>query len=120
MAFPIDSQTAQSTNLIQQGNQFIRSNESAAPDDDSTDKSLYGQNGYAGPSSDLPGKRTTSGFLPELEPNKEIVKNYAKDEDFQTRKVSANQYPAAHGMKPRTQPSILSATPTRPVTTRGK
>jgi hypothetical protein len=118
MAFPIDQQSAQSTNLMQQGNQFIKSNESAAPDDDSKNKSLYGQNGYEGPSSDLPGERTTSGFLPELEPTKEVVANYRKDHDFQTRKVSAEQYPVAHGMKPRVQPNIFAA-PSRPVTKRG-
>lgn len=117
MAFPIDSQAAKSASLLEQGDQFIKSNESADPDGDK-DVS-YGQNGYTGASSDLPGQRTTSGFLPELEPNKEIVKNYAKDESFQTRKVSAEQYPAAHGMKPRTQANIFSA-PSRPVTTRGK
>jgi hypothetical protein len=117
MAFPIDSQSAVSKSLLEQGNQYIKSNESADPDGDKNVS--YGQNGYTGPSSDLPGQRTTSGFLPELEPTKDVVANYAKDADFQTRKVSADQYPAAHGMKPRVQENIFSA-PSRPVTSRGK
>jgi hypothetical protein len=44
----------------------------------------YGQNGYAGPSSDLPGQHTTTGFLPQ-------VTLPASDADWQTRKVSAEQ-----------------------------
>ena len=119
MPFPIDSQTPKSQSLLEQGNQFIKSNESAAPDEDSKDTTLYGQNGYAGPSSDLPGKRTTSGFLPELEPTKEVVANYAKDADWQTRKVSADSLAFAHGQKPRVQANVFSA-PSRPVTKRGK
>jgi hypothetical protein len=31
-------------------------------------KNGYGQNGFLGPSSDLPGKQTTSGFLPKVDP----------------------------------------------------
>ena len=105
--------------LLRQGDQYIRSNESAAPDGDRSDTTLYGQNGYSGPSSDLPGKRTTSGFLPELEPTKGLVENRFKDDGWQTRKVAADQLAAAHGQKPRAQANVFSA-PSRPVTTRGK
>lgn len=61
----------------------------------------YGQNGYPGPSSDVPGEKpTTSGFLPQV-----AVPN----SDWQTRKVSAEQYPASHGMtKPDSKGSIPS------------
>jgi hypothetical protein len=66
------------------GEEFIGSHEKA--------NNNYGQNGYQGPSSDLPGQHTTSGFLPQ---------SVVPKDDWQTRKVSAEQYPAAHGMKPR-------------------
>lgn len=49
----------------------------------------YGQNGFNGPSSDNPGKRTTSGFLPGL----------GEPINDQLRKVSSDPYPAAFGMK---------------------
>lgn len=53
----------------------------------------YGQNGYGGASSDEPGQRTTSGFLPQtsLEAGKAANK--------QTRKVDATPFPAAFGCK---------------------
>ena len=50
----------------------------------------YGQNGYQGPSSDLPGQKTTSGFLPQSE---------VPTENWQTRKVSAEPIPTHPGMK---------------------
>jgi hypothetical protein len=53
----------------------------------------YGQNGFQGPSSDTPGKHTTSGFLPQV--------TAPVDDNWQTRKVDATPYPAAHGMKAR-------------------
>jgi hypothetical protein len=53
-------------------------------------KNGYGQNGYQGASSDLPGEHTTSDFLPQAE---------VPTDDWQTRKVSAEGYSPAHGMK---------------------
>lgn len=50
----------------------------------------YGQNGYAGPSSDTPGKHTTSGFLPQAS---------VPNDPWQTRKVDASPIAPAHGMK---------------------
>ena len=49
----------------------------------------YGENGYQGPSSDMPGEHTTSGFLPQAT----IPGN-----EHQTRKVSAESYPIHPGM----------------------
>jgi len=43
----------------------------------------YGQNGFTGPSSDTPGKHTTSGFLPDTAK--------ADAGDWQTRPVSPEQ-----------------------------
>lgn len=51
----------------------------------------YGQNGYQGASSDLPGQHTTSGFLPAVELPK------MADGDWQTRKVKADAYPITFG-----------------------
>lgn len=53
---------------------------------------LYGQNGFSGPSSDTPGKRTASGFLPG--PGTPI--------NSQLRKVDATPLPTTTGMKKRT------------------
>lgn len=58
----------------------------------------YGQNGYQGPSSDTPGQHTTSGFLPKCE----VVTG-----DWQTRKVSAEQYPTHPGMKSPGEPAKI-------------
>lgn len=58
----------------------------------------YGQNGYQGPSSDLPGQHTSSGFLPQTTVPKS---------DWQTRDVSKEQYPAAHGMKAAAPPAAF-------------
>lgn len=66
----------------------------------------YGQNGYQGPSSDLPGERTTSGFLPQ---------SSVPASGWQTRSVSAEQLPAAHGMKgPKTGEKIAAHNSHRP------
>lgn len=51
----------------------------------------YGQNQFGGPSSDNPGVRTASGFLPD--PGIPV--------NDQLRKVKADLYPPAHGMKRR-------------------
>jgi hypothetical protein len=48
---------------MQNGDNFIKSNEDAHPIDDS--KSGYGQNGFLGPSSDTKIGKTKSGFLPD-------------------------------------------------------
>jgi hypothetical protein len=47
----------------------------------------YGQNGYDGASSDLPGKKTTSGFLPQSK---------VPTDDWQTRKVAPKQGVPTH------------------------
>lgn len=49
----------------------------------------YGQNGYGGASSDLPGQRTTSGLLNTMTP----------PVNDQLRKVKADALPASFGMK---------------------
>jgi hypothetical protein len=72
------------SNLIQQGDQFIKSD---APADDG-----YGRNGFTGPSSDLPGKKTTSGFLPKA----------GAPINSQTRTVLADPIPTMYGHKPST------------------
>lgn len=51
-------------------------------------KNGYGQNGFHGASSDLPGQHTTSGFLPAV---------VAPKDDWQTRNVSKEQYPTTFG-----------------------
>jgi hypothetical protein len=58
----------------------------------------YGQNGFQGPASDLPGQHTTSDFLPQC-----TIPARTSDgtPDWQTRQVKADQYPVAHGMKAR-------------------
>lgn len=72
------------------------------------DNSGYGQNGFQGPSSDLPGKRTTSGFLPEDAGIQGIIGDTKADMndsyragrgDWQTRTVSAAPIAAHPGMK---------------------
>lgn len=47
----------------------------------------YGQNGFQGASSDLPGQRTTSGFLPDV----------TAPLNSQVRHVSAEPYPTTFG-----------------------
>lgn len=72
------------------------------------DNSGYGQNGFAGPSSDLPGQRTTSGFLPEDAGLKGIIGDTKADMndsyragrgDWQTRTVSDKLLAPSGGMK---------------------
>lgn len=53
----------------------------------------YGQNGYRGASSDLPGEKTTSGFLPQTKLEAGI-----KADDWQLRKVAPTAYPTHPGM----------------------
>jgi hypothetical protein len=55
----------------------------------------YGQNGFDGSSSDLPGQNTTSGFLPACELPKAGDATRLKGVDAsQTRTVSDKQYTA--------------------------
>jgi hypothetical protein len=62
----------------------------------------YGQNGYQGASSEVHGKRVTSGFLPQ---------SSVPSGGWQTRSVDQTQYPAAHGMKgPKTGEKIPAKT----------
>lgn len=68
-------------------------------------KNGYGQNGFQGASSDLPGEHTTSGFLPAAS---------VPGEDWQTRKVSAEQGVPTHpGMKSRSEPTKVLGHNTR-------
>lgn len=53
-------------------------------------KNGYGQNGYPGPSSDLPGQHSTAGFVPQ---------SSVPTSDWQTRKVSTKQLAPAHAQK---------------------
>lgn len=54
----------------------------------------YGQNGYAGPSSDNPGKNTKSGFLPDP----------GVPTNSQMRTLPSGNVPDAFGMKRQTKP----------------
>ena len=92
-------------------------------------KAGYGQNGYAGSSSDVPGENTTAGFLPGISDadlqkaldnvNPKDSRDTERDrngkghppapKDFkqpkfpapQTREVSADSYPLSFGMDSR-------------------
>lgn len=61
------------------------------------DKRGYGENGFHGQSSDLPGEHTTSGFLPQT-----VIppRDAAGTPNWQTRNISAAGYPPHAGMKP--------------------
>jgi hypothetical protein len=82
-------------NLMEQGDTFIQSREKA--------NNGYGQPGYQGQSSDLPGKHTTSGFLPET-----ILPAADDTGNVQMRKIDASPLAAAHGMKSRIAPGGVS------------
>jgi hypothetical protein len=62
------------------------------------DKRGYGQNGYGGASSDLPGQRTTSGFLPQTD----LAAAQAARKKIQERTVTAAPPPLSYGMAQRT------------------
>lgn len=64
-------------------------------------KNGYGQNGFQGASSDLPGEHTTSGFLPQVTVPDKITASENEGGNWQTRPVSKDGYPPAHGMKAR-------------------
>lgn len=57
----------------------------------------YGQNGYSGASSDLPGKRTTSGFLPDTDYSAAL----ATDKKIRNRDVSSAPITPSYGMEQR-------------------
>lgn len=57
-------------------------------------RKLYGQNGFAGASSDTPGQNTKSGFLPD--PGTPI--------NSQMRTIPDGNVPDAYGMKRQTKP----------------
>lgn len=68
-------------------------------------KNGYGQNGFQGASSDLPGKRTTSDFLPQTT---------VPGDNWQTREVSAEQkVPTTFGMKASAAPTKILGHNTR-------
>lgn len=67
----------------------------------------YGQNGYQGASSDLPGENTTSGFLPA------VTLPAAKSD-----KVDATPIAAHPGMKARDSKSTFPTSNVHPVTKR--
>jgi hypothetical protein len=77
------------------GTEFVGSHEKA--------KNAYGQNGYQGASSDLPGKRTVMDrdFGIKTDPDVSITDKPGEGANFQTRAVSAEQYAAHPGMKAR-------------------
>jgi hypothetical protein len=54
-------------------------------------ENAYGQNGYQGPSSDNPGEKTATGFVPQ---------SSVPNDGWQTRPVSAEQkVPTTFGTK---------------------
>lgn len=60
----------------------------------------YGQNGYQGASSDLPGQHTCiKGFGPEVTVPGDVTKAFGETSNWQTRAVEAKPYPVSHGMK---------------------
>lgn len=79
------------------GDEFFRSEEPA--------KNGYGQNGFQGASSDLPGQHTVMDrdFGLESDPNPDAG-------DWQTRKVSAEPYPTHPGMKAAPAPVVIQKT----------
>jgi hypothetical protein len=60
-------------------------------------KAGYGQNGYAGASSDMPGEQTSSGFLPAAD----LAGAKAWDQKIRNRPVDATPITPAFGMTQR-------------------
>src|ERR1035437_4885093 len=77
---------------------IVGSKESEFASQTKPDNSGYGQNGFHGPSSDTPGIRTTSGFLPQT-----VIPARASDgtPDWQTRKLADGNVPIHPGMTDR-------------------
>lgn len=72
----------------------------------------YGQNGYGGASSDLPGQKTSiAGFGKQDVP----LADYANK---QTRDLGGGNVPTTFGMKGPAAAPQIGSTPKRPVTTR--
>ena len=63
----------------------------------------YGKNGDTSASSDLPGKKTTSGFLPAVD--------LASAVNVQTRQISAEPYKTTFGTRDRNPDSRDSKIP---------
>lgn len=87
---------------------IVGSKQPTFPSDAKPDNAGYGQNGFQGASSDLPGKRTTSGFLPEDagiqgiigDTKSDLADNYrAGRGNWQTRTISAAPGTPSFGMK---------------------
>ncbi len=78
------------------GDVFVASREKA--------RNGYGQNGYQGPSSDLPGQATRMDrdYGLAADPS-------AAPGDWQTRKVDATPYATTHGMKAAASPVLVPA-----------
>lgn len=74
----------------------------------------YGQNGYSGPSSDLPGQHTSSNLLPKCD----LPKDWMNDKGWQTRTVEAKPYATHPGMAARKGDGQIPTTNSRPVTKR--
>ena|ERR1700676_2818153 len=79
-------------------------------------KAGYGQNGYGGASSDLPGENTRSGFLPECDPTAALARVNPTDIPKQGRSGKGNPPAPAKGgdrfLSPQTR--TVSDTPYKP------
>jgi hypothetical protein len=77
------------------------------PSNAKPDNSGYGENGFSGPSSDMPGdKPTVSGFLPQA-----TIPSRTSDgtADWQTRKLADGNVPIHPGMKSPAAPGKIPA-----------
>lgn len=83
-------------------------------------KNAYGQNGYQGPSSDLPGQHTVMDrdFGLATDPDVAITDQPGETGNWQTRAVSAEQYAAHPGMKSPDSKSEFPTANVRPVSKR--
>jgi hypothetical protein len=76
------------------GTEFVGSHEKA--------KNGYGQNGYQGPASDLPGQSTRMDRDFGLDADPSVAPG-----DWQTRNVSKDAYPTTFGMKAPAEPAKI-------------
>lgn len=72
-------------------NEIVGSKSPTFPSEQRPSKRGYGQNGFTGASSDLPGEHTCSDFLPRCDLGAAV--------NSQMRTVSDKQIPAAFGQK---------------------
>lgn len=82
------------------GTEFVGSHEKA--------NNKYGQNGYQGPASDLPGQATRMNrdYGLAADPSLDgVTKNFGEAGNWQTRNVSKDGYKPAHGMKAPSEPA---------------